>query len=39
MRVTLDYGKTGLEVELPDANVVGPLDLQPVQPLDDAADE
>jgi lactate racemase len=35
MRVTLDYGRTGLEVELPDANVVGPLGLQPVAPLAD----
>ncbi len=35
MRITLDYGKTGLEVELPDKNVVGPLELQPVEPLAD----
>lgn len=39
MRITLDYGKTGLEVEIPDANVVGPLDLQPAQPLADPAAE
>ncbi|MCA9118231.1 MAG: nickel-dependent lactate racemase [Planctomycetaceae bacterium] len=38
MRVRLDYGRTGLEVELPDANVVGPLSLQPVEPLADPAD-
>src|SRR5579872_5567892 len=33
MRITLDYGKTGLDVEIPDANLVGPLGLRPVQPL------
>ncbi len=37
MRITLDYGKTGLEVDLPDANVVGPLTLRPVEPLPDPA--
>ena len=30
MRVKLDYGKTGLEVELPDERVVGPLAIQAV---------
>ena len=35
MRVTLDYGKTGLDVELPDANVVGPLSIRPLPPLSD----
>ncbi|MBS0263092.1 MAG: nickel-dependent lactate racemase [Planctomycetes bacterium] len=35
MRVTLEYGKTGLEVELPDDRVVGPLTIQPVPPLVD----
>lgn len=35
MRITLDYGKTGLEVEIPDRNLVGPLDLAPVPPLAD----
>src|SRR5262249_25122707 len=35
MRVTLDYGKTGLSVELPDANVVGPLAIRPAPPLAD----
>src|SRR5271167_4937263 len=33
MRITLDYGKTGLEVEVPDRNLVGPLGLRPVDPL------
>ena len=33
MRVALDYGKTGLEVEIPDANLVGPLGMRPVEPL------
>ncbi|MBW3542004.1 MAG: nickel-dependent lactate racemase, partial [Planctomycetes bacterium] len=37
MRVMLDYGRTGLDVELPDENVVGPLDLVPIAPLDDPA--
>ncbi len=35
MKVTLDYGKTGLPVELPDQNVVGVLGLQPQPPLAD----
>ena len=35
MRVTLDYGKTGLDVELPDANIVGPLSIRPLPPLSD----
>ncbi|HAA50666.1 MAG TPA: nickel-dependent lactate racemase [Planctomycetaceae bacterium] len=35
MRVTLDYGKTGLDVELPDGNIVGPLSIQPMEPLAD----
>ena len=33
MRVTLDYGKTGLSVELPDDGVVGPLAIRPATPL------
>src|SRR5580692_2607324 len=33
MRIVLDYGKTGLPVEIPDANLVGPLGLRPVAPL------
>ena len=35
MRVTLDYGRTGLEVELPDDRVVGPLEIKPAPPLGD----
>jgi nickel-dependent lactate racemase len=35
MRITLDYGKTGLEVELPDERVVGPLAIRPATPLPD----
>ncbi len=34
MRLRLDYGKTGLDVEIPDKNVVGPLELQPTVPLE-----
>jgi nickel-dependent lactate racemase len=33
MRVTLDYGRTGLPVELPDANVIGPLAIREAPPL------
>ncbi|MCH7687467.1 MAG: hypothetical protein IH899_12425, partial [Planctomycetes bacterium] len=39
MRITLDYGKTGLEVELPDENVVGPLQIRPAEPLADPQKE
>ena len=39
MHLKLDYGKTGLEVDLPDANIVGPLTLKPVQPLTEPAKE
>lgn len=35
MRVTLDYGKTGLEVDIPDENLVGPLSLTPIEPITD----
>lgn len=35
MRVTLDYGRTGLEVELPDRNLVGPLAIRDVDPMED----
>ncbi len=35
MRVTLDYGRTGLPIELPDDRVVGPLAIQPAPPLAD----
>jgi lactate racemase len=34
MRVHLEYGRTGLDVELPDRNVVGCLQYRPAQPLD-----
>jgi lactate racemase len=37
MRVRLEYGRTGLEVELPDRNVVGCLQYRPVAPLADPA--
>jgi nickel-dependent lactate racemase len=36
VRITLDYGKTGLEVELADEHVVGPLAIRPAPPLPDA---
>jgi len=35
MRVTLDYGRTGLDVELPDERVIGPLAIRPSPPLAD----
>ena len=35
MRVKLEYGRSGLEVELPDRNVVRQLSYQPSQPLAD----
>jgi len=38
MQFTLDYGKTGLCVDIPDANVVGPLTIREVPPLDNAAE-
>ncbi|MCS7167631.1 MAG: nickel-dependent lactate racemase [Gemmatales bacterium] len=34
MKVRLDYGRTGLEVELPD-HTWGPLDIRPAEPLAD----
>jgi nickel-dependent lactate racemase len=37
MRITLDYGRTGLEVDLPDDRIVGPLAIRPAPPLPDAA--
>ena len=37
MRITLDYGRTGLDVELPDERVVGPLAIRPAPPLPDPA--
>jgi len=33
MRVTLDYGRTGLDVDLPDGRFVGPLAIKPAPPL------
>src|ERR1700719_2566602 len=35
MRVTLDYGRTGLEVDLPADRVVGPLAIRAAAPLSD----
>jgi nickel-dependent lactate racemase len=35
MRFKLDYGRTGLDVDLPDDRVVGPLQLRPALPLPD----
>jgi nickel-dependent lactate racemase len=35
MKVKLDYGRTGLEVHVPDANLEGVLGLQPAPPLED----
>jgi lactate racemase len=37
MRITLDYGRTGLEVDLPDDRLVGPLTIRPADPLPDPA--
>lgn len=37
MRVVLDYGRTGLPVELPEERVVGPLTIQEEPPLADPA--
>jgi nickel-dependent lactate racemase len=37
MRIHLDYGKTGLDVDLPDDRIVGPLAIRPATPLTDAA--
>jgi lactate racemase len=33
MRIKLDYGRTGLDVELPDDRTVGPLAIRPAPPL------
>jgi nickel-dependent lactate racemase len=33
MRIKLDYGRTGLEVDLPADRVVGPLQIRPADPL------
>ncbi|HLW68648.1 MAG TPA: nickel-dependent lactate racemase [Gemmataceae bacterium] len=37
MQITLDYGRTGLTVNLPDDRVVGPLAIRPAMPLSDPA--
>src|SRR5262249_32220157 len=37
MQITLDYGRTGLVVDLPDDRVIGPLDIRPATPLPDPA--
>ena len=37
MKLTLAYGKTGLAAEVPDANLVGPLEIRPAPPLADPA--
>ncbi len=37
MQFTLDYGRTGLQVDLPDERIVGPLEIQPAPPLSDPA--
>ncbi len=37
MKIKLDYGRTGLEVELPDERLVGPLAIRPAEPLGDPA--
>jgi nickel-dependent lactate racemase len=37
MQITLDYGRTGLAVNLPDDRVVGPLAIRNVAPLSDPA--
>ena len=38
MRFKLDYGRTGLSVELPDDRIVGPLEIQQAAPLAEPAD-
>jgi len=37
VRITLDYGRKGLEVELPAERVIGPLAIQDVSPIADPA--
>lgn len=39
LRVTLDYGRKGLDVNLSGGRLVGPLEIQPVPPLDDPEGE
>jgi len=36
MRIKLDYGRTGLDVDLPEDRVVGPLAIRPAPPLANA---
>ncbi|GAB4151564.1 MAG: nickel-dependent lactate racemase [Planctomycetaceae bacterium] len=38
MEFKLDYGKTGLMVQIPDQNVVGPLEIRDVAPLENPAE-
>ncbi len=33
MRIKLDYGRTGMDVDLPDDRVIGPLAIRPAPPL------
>jgi lactate racemase len=35
MRIKLDYGRTGLDVDLPDDRLVGPLTIRPAPPIPD----
>jgi nickel-dependent lactate racemase len=35
MRIHLDYGRTGLDVTLPDDRLIGPLQIRPATPLPD----
>src|SRR3954470_6628132 len=35
MRIKLDYGRTGLDVDLPEDRLVGPLAIRPAAPLAD----
>src|SRR5690606_34830316 len=35
MQITLDYGKTGLSVDIPEENLAGILDLRHAEPLAD----
>jgi nickel-dependent lactate racemase len=37
MRIKLDYGRTGLDVELPEERLVGPLAIRNAQPLADTS--
>jgi nickel-dependent lactate racemase len=37
MQITIDYGRTGMTVTLPDEHIVGPLAIRPATPLSDPA--